>query len=219
MSEQSGISAEMMAKIAAAKEKMAQTKPPAAEPVAQAKYGPVVRQEGSNVTSRAIYIPGAKHERGGLVTSIVLSMGFMILAWLLNGATNVVGAAIPLYYVIKLINGIMHVVSRFTGDPWTDWQIGMGSILICGVLLHLFMSTVEQYLWRTRVRMFFPIIVLVGTVDVLLAALAIMFLFNFRFVFWDSTLATGIAMVVALVPEPVFFRLWRVLQAYQSTRG
>lgn len=116
-----------------------------------------------------------------------------------------VGVVAVLWGLLWLLNGVFTVraLASFGMLPIAAWGVQIGA------------SLVEGKLWRTRLRVLYPVIALIGVLDVLASAWGILL----WLVAYDllpsgmagSALATGLAMVIALTPEPMLVMLARWL--------
>lgn len=105
-------------------------------------------------------------------------------------------AATLAWVALWLLNGLLTVL----------WLAAWGLAWWWGCLAHVVISLIEHHLWRSKRGSKYPLIVIVGSVDVYSSALGVLYFLHWAGLQLDPlyayTFATIVALAIAIAPEP-----------------
>lgn len=117
--------------------------------------------------------------------------------------TASVAAAAVIWLAALALNGYFTVLVLGRMLGW--------SMAVC-LAVQVIASLIEIGLWRSELRILYPLILLIGILDVLTSAMGLLLWFGGTGLSWVSV-ATIIAMGIALAPEPLLtiIAIWFLL--------
>lgn len=121
--------------------------------------------------------------------------------------------ALCLYFVVWCLNAAT-TIAPFVALGMTFGYLGL--MVGAGACFHMATSLIEHYLWRSYDRATYPLIFIVGLMDIATATLGLMFVCHvFGIDVWNTRayiVCTIIAEVVAIASEPMMVLHWRHLR-------